>query len=236
MPLSSRKTPTYRRHKASGQGFIELHRKRCYLGRFELPESREKYHRMIAEWEAGGRCLTAPSVDIRVIEVIDQFWQQAKTIYTRPNGKPSTELESYRQVLRPLKELYGSMPAADFGPKAFKAVRQAMVQQGWRRTHINKQSSRIKTVFRWATEEELIPANVFHALQSVRGLQRGRTDARETLPVKPVPENLIGAIKPYVSRQVWAMIQVQLFTGCRPDEAVRLRGSTFPTRPERCGL
>jgi integrase len=68
---------------------------------------------------------------------------------------------------------------------------------------------------------------VFHALEAVRGLQRGRCDAQETEPVRPVPEELIHGIEPFVSKPVWALIQVQLRTGCRPDEAVRLRGADF---------
>ncbi len=34
---------------------------------------------------------------------------------------------------------------------------------------------------------------------------------------------MIDTIRPHVSAQIWAMIQVQLLSGCRPDEVVRLR-------------
>jgi integrase len=39
----------------------------------------------------------------------------------------------------------------------------------------------------------------------------------------PVPEGLIEPVKPYVSAQVWVMIQLQLLAGARPEDVVRLR-------------
>ena len=82
---------------------------------------------------------------------------------------------------------------------------------------------RIKLMFRWASEKELIAASVFHSLQTVRGLAKGRSEAKETAPVTPVPQEYIDAVEPYVSRQVWALIQLQLLTGTRSGELVTLR-------------
>jgi len=47
--------PKYRLHKASGQAFVELSGKRIYCGKYGTPESKEKYHRLVEEWEANGR-------------------------------------------------------------------------------------------------------------------------------------------------------------------------------------
>lgn len=40
-----------------------------------------------------------------------------------------------------------------------------------------------------------------------------------------VPEAAIDAIRPYVARQVWAMVQLQLHTGMRPGEVLQMRGT-----------
>ena len=54
----TRKTvPSYRLHKASENAYVELGGKRIYLGKHGTPESREAYHRTLAEWEANGRTL-----------------------------------------------------------------------------------------------------------------------------------------------------------------------------------
>jgi len=42
--------PKYRLHKASGQAFVELSGKRIYCGKYGTPESKEKYDRLVEEW------------------------------------------------------------------------------------------------------------------------------------------------------------------------------------------
>ncbi len=108
--------------------------------------------------------------------------------------------------------------AAEFGPIRLKAVRQAMIDSGLCRNEINKRVGKLIRMFKWAASEEMLPGSVFHALQAVTGLRRGRSGVRESLPVKPVPMEFVEAIRPFVSRQVWVMIQLQLLTGARSGE------------------
>ncbi len=51
-------------------------------------------------------------------------------------------------------------------------------------------------MFGWGVENEIVPPNVLHGLEAVRGLAGGRSEARETEPVKPVPEAFVDALKP----------------------------------------
>jgi hypothetical protein len=81
----------------------------------------------------------------------------------------------------------------------------------------------LRGIFRWAAAEELIPIGVHLALRALEPLRRGRTTARETDPVRPVPPAHVRAIRLYVSRQVWAMIELQRLTGMRPVEVVQMR-------------
>jgi integrase len=95
----------------------------------------------------------------------------------------------------------------------------------WSRKYTNDSVDRIRRAFRWAVSREMIPSHVYEALRSVDGLRRGRSSARESDPVKPVADEHVEAVKPFVSREVWSLIQIQLFTGCRPGEATIMRGS-----------
>ena len=63
-----------------------------------------------------------------------------------------------------------------------------MIDSGLCRTTINQRIGRIVHTFKWAVENELVPPGVYHGLKAVKGLQKGRTEAREPEPVKPVPE------------------------------------------------
>ena len=98
-----------------------------------------------------------------------------------------------------------------------------MVEMGWCRTNINKQVNRIRHVFKWAASEELIDAGVYHALQTLDGLKRGRSEAHESDPVRPVPRPAVRRVRPHLPRQVRALIDLQLLSCARADELVRLR-------------
>ena len=49
------RTPSYRHHKPSGQAVVTIGRRDIYLGKFDTPESRTEYDRVIAEWLGNGR-------------------------------------------------------------------------------------------------------------------------------------------------------------------------------------
>jgi len=217
------KVPQFRLHKASGQGFVELNGRRIYLGKHDLPETRENYRRTVTEWLANNRQAPGASPHLPVSVLIARYWKDRQTYYVDALGHPTGELAPLRASMRPLDELYGSTPADDFGPRALKAVRQRMIDIGWHRKTINGHVARIKALFRWAVENELVSGEVFHALQAVSGLRYGRSTAKESEPVRPVSLEDVKAIRPHVSRQVWGLIQLQLFTAARAGELVILR-------------
>ena len=68
-----------------------------------------------------------------------------------------------------------------------------------------------------------MPASVLHGLQAVAGLKRGRSDAPEPEAVKPVSMGLVNPLQVFVSKQVWAMIQLQLYTASRAGEICQMR-------------
>jgi len=228
MPRNSGRVPAYRLHKPSGQARVIIHGEHIYLGPYGSPESREKYARLIAELAAGNPTLSESSevmrstADFTVTELLAAYWQFAKTYYSK-GGTPTKELSCMKEALGPLRTLYGRSQVRDFGPKALKAVRQHMIDQGLSRCLINRRIGRIKRVFKWAVAEELAPPSVYHGLQALPGLRYGRTEAREAAPIKPVPEAWVMAIVTHVSPQVAAMVQLQWLTGMRPCEVVAMR-------------
>ena len=225
----SPRIPSYRFHKSTNRAVVTLDGRDIFLGRYNSPESWQKFDRMINEWLGAGRQLPVVDEELTVLELLARFWKHAEVTYRRPDGSPTSELDNFRQALRPLKAMYADHPARAFGPRALRAVQAEMVRRGWCRTNINKQVSRVRTVFKWATSHELIPPAVYHALATVEGLRRGRTDAPDHAEVRPVPEAYVNAVLPFVSRQVGAMIRLQLLTGMRPGEVVIMRGADIDT-------
>jgi integrase len=141
-------------------------------------------------------------------------------------------VSEYQYSLKPLREMYGMTPADQFSPVALKAVRQRMVETGWSRGVVNARVARTKRAFRWCVSEGLVPVAVLQALETVDGLARGRTPARETEPIKPVPSAFVDAIRPHVRRQVWAMVDLQRLTGMRPGEVILMRACDLDTSGE----
>jgi integrase len=229
--------PQPTRH-ASGQAVVRLNGRDHYLGRWGTAGAKLAYERLVAEWLAHGRNL--PSANgLTVNELIAAFWAWAQKHYRRPDGTPTNEVTDYKLSLRPLKHLYGGTLANDFGPLAMQAVRELMVQGYTHPKHgpqpalargvVNQRIGRVRRMFKWATANELTPAKVYHGLLAVTGLQRGRSDARETDAVKPVPIPFVDAILPYLRPQVAAMVRLQLETGMRPGEVVIMRGIDLDT-------
>ncbi|MBA4191352.1 MAG: hypothetical protein C0467_25505 [Planctomycetaceae bacterium] len=158
-----------------------------------------------------------------VANVILAFIKYASVHYRDEKGKPTGEVEEFRAAYGPLMDLYGHIPAAEFGPLAMQAVRQKMIDNDWCRNRVNKQVSRIRRIFKWAASQELVPVELPHGLACVQGLQRGRTTARESDPVLPVDREVVEKTLPFVSRQVRTMVRLQLLTGMRPGEVCGMK-------------
>jgi integrase len=141
----------------------------------------------------------------------------------RKRGKDETdELSNFRYSCKALVKMYGRLPAKDFTPKKLKAVRQSMIDGEYARRNINSHIRRIKQVFAWAVEEELIPGSVHHALSAVKGLRKGRSEAKEKARIKPAKFDAIKAVMAGSRPEIVAMIRLQLYTGMRPGEVCRI--------------
>lgn len=225
-----RPLPKYRKHKPSGQAVVTLNGRDHYLGPHNSETSIAEYDRLIAEWLANGRRLSLDDEEasFTVNELIVAYWQHAETYYVK-NGEPTDERYALKASLKPLQELYGRTQAREFSPRGLKACRQKMIEAGWARKTINDNVNRIRRVFKWAAENELVNGAVYHDLKTVAGLQQGRSEARESEPVRPVAPAEVEAIERFVSRQVWGMIELQRLTGMRPGEVTIMRTCDLDT-------
>jgi integrase len=225
-------------------------RRDILLGTYGTKESKAEYARVIAEWLAADKRLhTTEAVnDITINELILAYLPHAERHYRHPDSTFTNELNDVKLSTRPLKALYGFTLAKDFGPLALKAVRDQMIRQpvtrkvkvvdpntgkkkwtekvlriGLARGVVNQRIGRIRRLFKWGVENELVPPSVFQGLQAVSGLQRGRSDARETQPVRPVSIALVEETLPHVSPIVADMLRLQLLTGARSGEICLMR-------------
>ena len=236
------RTPKYRLHKGSGQALVQINGERIYLGKHGSKESKEKFKRLVAEYLSSGQS-RKPGVDggpgqrftLSVNDLILAFWRHAKKRYVK-NGLPTTEIHSFRTALGPVRDLYGREPATSFGPLALVACRLKLIEAGICRKRLNQHVSRIRSMFKWSVSREMVPETVWRALCSVEGLRIG--EALEMPPVRAVSDERIVAIENFVTPQVWAMVNLQIWSACRPGEAcimraidLNMQGKSWEYRP-----
>lgn len=230
--LSKVSFPSYRLHKASGKAVVTLSGRDVYLGVYGSPQSRAEYDRVVAEWLASGRRppgLAAEAGGPSVAELMLAYWKYAETAY------PEKTLVSMRLALRHLRRLYGHTRVADFKPLALKTIQQSLIDARhtkhpekalYCRRTINHYCADIRHVFKWGVSEGLVPADIWHGLQAVGGLRRGRSLAREAEPIGPVPDAHVEAILPHLTPLVADMVRLQRLVVvpvasamCRPSTA-----------------
>lgn len=221
--------PKYCLHKASGQAYVTLESRDIYLGKYGAAVSRAEYDRIITEWIAAGRQMPTDRETVTIGEVVAAFRRHALSYYRDADGKVGKHVANVDEAVRPLLKLYSNTPAMEFGPLRLKAVRQSFIDAGRVRSNINRLIGRVRQVFRWAAENELISPAVHYGLTAVGGLRAGRSSVAESEPVKPVPAELVEAVVPLVSPQIAAMIRLQLLTGMRPGEVTIMRGTDIDT-------
>ena len=145
---------------------VTLNGRDTYLGPFGTKASRLVYDRLNGEWLAGGRQpLSADSGGLTIVELMAHYLAFVKGYYQPPSKEPGC----IALALKPLRSLYGGQPASEFGPVALKDVRQTWIDAGLCRSHINQRTGLVKRMFKRGVAEELVPAHVWHALQSVDG-------------------------------------------------------------------
>lgn len=229
--------PSYIPHTKSGRGRLQWYdatgtrREKLLPGPFNSPESLAAKARLELELVTSPTATAAP-VDpaaLSVAEVLAAYLDFAHRHYRGPDGNPSDEVRHVKTVIRHVRELYGTAPAAAFGPMALKTVRQKFVELKWTRKSINARVERVRRIFKWAVAEELVSPLVYQSLSAVAGLQRGRTAARETAPIPPVDPVTVDATLPFLNRHVAGLVEFQRLTGCRPGEACAVRRRDLDT-------
>src|SRR5678816_562 len=102
--LSPDRVPSYRLHKQSGQAIVTLSGRDVLLGAHGTRASREKYTRLLHEWEAAGRRVPVEPAAVTVSIVIAAYWDHCATYYAGPTGhgeRRSIKSVSYTHLTLP---------------------------------------------------------------------------------------------------------------------------------------
>ncbi|MHB8973181.1 MAG: tyrosine-type recombinase/integrase [Pirellulaceae bacterium] len=222
----SNRTPQYLRYRST-YARVKIDGQLIHLGVYNSPKSKAKYKELIAQW-ATDQPITPEDASTTVAELLDGYRTYAQAYYGESRDSRYGLLLS---TIRTVRELYADLPAADFGPKRLKVLRQVFVNAGHTRGHCNTCTQRVVAMFRWAAGEELIPGSLVHDLEAVQSLRRGHTTAPEGRTVISVPQATVDATLPHLTTVLADMVRLQLVAGCRPGELCSLT----PDQVDRSG-
>ena len=220
----SKNIPKLRRQKRKGGNdvaFVELSGERHYLGRWNSQESKENFQRVVSEWIARDCKPEPPKNDATVVECCDAY-----TDYCRDYFKSSPKsFDRILLALRPLLKLYGRMLAHEFGAVHLRAIRETMINSKLSVTTINTRINVIRRMLRHCASIEMIPPEPWHKAATLENLKPGRTAAKSPKKILPVPLEHIEAVKPFVTQSVRGLIELQLLTGARSGELLKLKAA-----------
>ena len=113
--------PGYCKHKPTGQAYVNFGGKVIYLGTHGTEESKERYNRLKAEWlvnRHSEKFQPKVSAGPFVSDICYAFLDHAERYYSQSN-----ECAQFELAIQPLSELYGTLPAIEFGPVQYRVCR-----------------------------------------------------------------------------------------------------------------
>ena len=204
---------------SDGRAFSRWKGKRYYHGRYDTPESEESYRRFIQRIVAESNApADMPSANPLLAELAVPYLDWIA-------DQSAKQQNAIRQMIQQVLEVYGDLDIAEFGPRKVLAWQQWLTTrpEEYSRTTINKRLAELKRWLRWCVSRELMPVERLQAIETVVAVKAGRTAAKETEPVRPVPAADVTATLPYLPPSVAIMAQVQYFCGMRPQDVVSMR-------------
>lgn len=233
----SNHVPRLCRHRAKRLGYVTLDGKPIYLGRWPdgakqpPPAVQAEYDRVIAQWllsRTANPDAPPKTTDPTVTELLLSYFKYANSYYVK-HGKPTDQIKRVKRCIKTARELYGTESAAKFGPLALKAVRSRWVQDGLCRRYVNALTECLRRAWKWGVSVELVPGETYTRLKSVEGLKAGRSEAKETEPVRPVATEAVEATLRELGSVVADMVRVQHLAGMRPQEVCLMRPADIRT-------
>ncbi len=232
----------------------------AYLGPHGSAEAARRYREALAEHLAGRPVETAARRSVvplpssawpTIGQLAAAFIVHATRYYVGPDGRPSRTVVHLRHALQPLLRLFRDTPTDRLTIANLVTVRQLVVDTefGHRRDddgnpiegtgkrrcrrYCNELVNRIKLVFRWGVEMRLVPGSTWHELAALRGLPIGRGGLRESAPVEAVTRAQVDAVLQHLPPILQAAVELQWWSGMRPDEVLQLRMQDVDRSQER---
>ena len=198
-----------------GYAFVRLNRRKIHLGKWGTPEAEKAYRRIIHQWA------TSPATaHIKPGEQI--FLDQLCCAFVQARNNRNDH-GNYKTAIEVLLSVYSGEPVETFDFNSLEVVRNEFIQRGYCRSHINKLTSMVRSIFYWGVPRKWVSASVAESLRYLKPLLEGQTDAPEQPPRQDVPDETVAQTLPHLLPTIADMVRVQRAACMRPSEICRMR-------------
>lgn len=237
---------TYRHHSKTDKGYIQYPRQidgrrpqETFPGKHGSPESRAAYEKSLAHFLAFGtlppwiKQSTPPPEEFKPqrggMVTVAQLCQEFLT--AQGPGYCASERAAYRVVIDRLCSLHAATPVEGFRRPMLRHVRQQMVALGNSRRYIDSQVTRIRGMFDWGVDEDLVPPKIAAALKSLRRLKP--MEAPSYPPIEPVADAVVAQTLPNLPKEAADLVRLLRLSAARPSELMGLKAcDIIQTRPD----
>lgn len=203
----------YRKHSTRDKAFVQVDGKRIYLpGKFNSPESLRMYYAIVRKNSPNN---SAPRT---ISDLVVSYLDHCLVYYQ--NGTRG-EYRNCKNACAYIVRHFGSLPIAEFTPMKMKKLREEMIKKDCSRSYVNQTVNKLKRMFKWGVENDVVKPSVYHALTCLAPLRNG--DCRETTPVEAVPWRMVRLAIRFAHPMLADMLRLQWLIGCRPGEITNLR-------------
>lgn len=201
----------------SGHWRVRINGKSFYLGK-DKGQAEKEYSSLILEHFGSTRRTGV----VTVAALLRQFEKDYLDSVSAKWRK--TKQHILKQALSVAIEQFGNRDIEDFGPLAFQQVRKKMASIGKRSVaYVNGLCAMLKAAFRWGVSHELVSQQCYDRLLSVPGLKPGQLGLSDGRKVKPVTDEQIAAVLPFLSNRIADIVRLLALTGARPGEVLGMR-------------
>jgi integrase len=207
-------------------------RRTVTLGPWGSEQASIEYERVLTRLRADksaappplGSAPTSVAADLTVAEALVRYTEYIDRYYVNPDGTPTGTADDIKITLGYIRRLFAHLFLREFDVRCFKAVRQALVDDGRVRNQVNRRAGMVRSFIRWCVAEELpVAIGVLERLRAVRALASGRDGVPEGEPRAPADPATVEKVLPLLSKPVAAIIGLLRLTGARPSEILNLK-------------
>jgi integrase len=173
-----------------------------------------------------------PTHSVSVGDLLDRYrTHAARTIRPVESNKEHPDLAFIGRVEQFLKP-YRDWPVKDFGPDEFLNVQRALLDHHYRRGKKVKRFTRrgindvinwIRKIWKWGMGRSIVTAEQVQALEEVKPLRIGASDAPDNVKRKKVTEEEFNKVVNCLGSVVGDILRLLWHTGMRPNEVYSMR-------------